>query len=218
MKTLENFLSFLKMPYQAVTYSKIKSKDFALLLLITILIVLLYGVILEWAGMEQFDHKLMDLLEENKWLLAVFAIFLAPVLEEPVYRLHLDLKKSSILWSLGLSLLLINSIWYPLAIFWIYLIYLYVKVNQGQRPNLKFVLYFSAAMFALVHMGNFTDFDYRKYFYLVPLLVVAQFVIGLVLSYIRLNHGMKWAILFHGVYNAVLIIPVVYFYEPEKYL
>jgi uncharacterized protein len=35
----------------------------------------------------------------------------------------------------------------------------------------------------------------------------------LVLSYIRLNHGMKTAILFHGVYNAILIIPAVYFYE-----
>jgi peptidoglycan/LPS O-acetylase OafA/YrhL len=97
---------------------------------------------------------------------------------------------------------------------YIYLIYLFVKVNQGQEPNLKFVVYFSAAMFALVHMGNFTEFDYGKYFYWVPLLVAAQFVIGLVLSYIRLNHGMKWAIVFHGVYNAVLIIPAIYFYEP----
>ena len=35
-------------------------------------------------------------------------------------------------------------------------------------------------------------------------------------SYIRLNQGMKWAIIFHAVYNAVLIIPAIYFYEPEN--
>jgi hypothetical protein len=35
----------------------------------------------------------------------------------------------------------------------------------------------------------------------------------LVLSYIRLNHGIKWAIVFHGAYNAVLVIPAIYLYE-----
>lgn len=214
MKTLEKLMSFLKAPYRATSYNNLKAIDFFYLLLITLAVVIPYALILEWAGMDQFDHKILEILEKNKWLVAVLVIIFAPILEEPVYRLHLDLKKSSILWSLGLSLLLINSIWYPLAIFWIYLIYLYVKVNQGQSPNLKFVVYFSSAMFALVHMGNFIDFDYGKYFYLVPLLVAAQFVIGLVLSYIRLNHGMKWAIIFHAVYNAVLIIPAIYFYEP----
>lgn len=218
MRTLEKLLTFLKAPYRAESYSNLKVGDLLYLLVITLIVVIPYAFILEWAGMDQFDHKLMEILEKNKWLVAVLAIFFAPILEEPVYRLHLDLKKSSILWSLGLSLLLINSVWYPLALFWIYLIYLYVKVNQGQTPNLKFVVYFSSAMFALVHMANFTDFDYGKYFYWVPLLVAAQFVIGLVLSYIRLNHGMKWAIIFHAVYNAVLIIPAIYFYEPEKYL
>ncbi|PRY87948.1 CPBP family glutamic-type intramembrane protease [Mongoliibacter ruber] len=214
MKTLEKLMSFLKAPYRSTSYNNLKAIDFFYLLLITLAVVIPYALILEWAGMDQFDHKILEILEKNKWLVAVLVIIFAPILEEPVYRLHLDLKKSSILWSLGLSLLLINSIWYPLAIFWIYLIYLYVKVNQGQSPNLKFVVYFSSAMFALVHMGNFIDFDYGKYFYVVPLLVAAQFVIGLVLSYIRLNHGMKWAIIFHAVYNAVLIIPAIYFYEP----
>lgn len=216
MKTLEKLLIFLNTPYPAASYTHLKTNDLFYLLLITLAVVMVipYAFILNWAGMDHFDHKIMEILEKNKCLVAVLAIFFAPILEEPVYRLHLDLKKSSILWSLGLSLLLINSIWFPLVLFWMYLIYLHVKVKQGQTPNLKFVVYFSAAMFALVHMGNFTDFDYGNYFYLVPLLVSAQFVIGLVLSYIRLNHGIKWTIIFHGLYNAVVFIPAIYFYEP----
>jgi membrane protease YdiL (CAAX protease family) len=214
MKTLENLISFLKSPYKANVYDDIKFKDFISLLILTIAFVVPYAILLEWSGIDQFDHKLTELLENNKWLVAVLAIFLAPLLEEPVYRLHLDLKKSHIAWSLGLSLLLISEVWYPLGIFWVYLVYLIVMINLNKKVNLKFVVYFSSAMFALIHMANFTDFDYEKYFFLVPILVSSQFIGGLILSYIRLNHGMKWAIVFHGVYNAMVVIPAVYFYEP----
>lgn len=214
MKTFAKLLFFLKSPYQAETYNNIRISDFIFLLLITILVVVPYALILEWAGMDQFDNIMMELLEKNKWLLAIIAIFLAPLIEEPIFRLHLDLKKSSIWWGLGLSLLMISGVWYPVALIWGYLIFLNVMISKGQKPDLRFVVYCSSTLFALVHMTNFTEFDYGKYFYLVPFLVAAQFVVGLVLSYIRLNHGMKWAIIFHGVYNAVLIIPAVYFYEP----
>ena len=37
-------------------------------------------------------------------------------------------------------------------------------------------------------------------------------MLGLVLSYIRLYHGIKWDIVFHSAYNNVLIISVIYFY------
>jgi hypothetical protein len=214
MKTLENLLSFLKAPYRAESYTDLRGYGFLFLLIVTLVVVVPYALILEWAGMDQFDNIMLELLENQKWLVAVLAILVAPVLEEPIYRLHLDLKKSSIIWSLGLSLLLINNIWYPLVLFWIYLIYLLVKVDRGQTPNLKFVVYFSAAMFSLIHMVNFREFDYWNYFYFVPLLVGAQFFVGLVLSYVRLNHGMLWAVIFHAVYNAVLVIPAIYFYEP----
>jgi membrane protease YdiL (CAAX protease family) len=214
MKTADKLLAFLKAPKNTENYNDIEAKDFFLLLLITFLIIVPYAFILVLAGIDQFDHKLEVLLKENKWLVAVLAIFLAPLLEETVYRLHLDFKKASIWWSLGLSLLMIGEVWIPVALLWVYLLFLMYKVNSGETPNLKYCIYISSGLFALVHLTNFTDFDYGKYFYWVPFLVGAQFVIGLVLSYIRLNHGIKWAMIFHGVYNAVLIIPAIYFYEP----
>jgi membrane protease YdiL (CAAX protease family) len=214
MKTADKLLAYLKAPKNIENYNDIEAKDFFLLLLITFLIIVPYAFILVLAGIDQFDHKLEVLLKENKWLVAVLAIFLAPLLEETVYRLHLDFKKASIWWSLGLSLLMIGKVWIPVALLWVYLLFLMYKVNSGETPNLKYCIYISSGLFALVHLTNFTDFDYGKYFYWVPFLVGAQFVIGLVLSYIRLNHGIKWAMIFHGVYNAVLIIPAIYFYEP----
>jgi uncharacterized protein len=213
LETIYKLKSFLKSPYYVESYTRIKPIAFLYLLLVTLAIVIPYAYVLHLAGLDQFDHKMDFLLKEHKWLIAIIAIFVAPLLEEPVYRLHLDFKISSIWWSLGLSILLISEVWIPLALLWVYLFYLLYKVNQGERPNLQYSIFISSALFGLVHLMNFTDFDYFRYFYWVPFMVGAQFLIGLVLSYIRLNHGIKWAIIFHGAYNATLIIPAIYFYE-----
>lgn len=214
METIKNLIAFSKAPNNTENYNDIETKEFVLLLLITFSIVIPYAFILYFAGIDQFDHKLEELLKNNKLLVGVLAIFVAPLLEENVYRLHLDFKKSSILWGLGLSLLLISEVWIPIALLWVYFFFLMYKVNKGETPNLRSSIFISSSLFALVHLSNFTDFDYSKYFYWVPFLVGAQFLIGLVLSYIRLNYGMKWALIFHAVYNALVIIPALYFYEP----
>jgi len=211
--TFTNLLSFLKSPYLPETYTPIKPKTFLVLLVLTLSIIIPYALILDAAGMDQFDHKLEELLKKSKWIVAIAAIFLAPLLEEPIFRLHLDLKKSSIWWGIGLSVLMLGEVWWPVALLWVYLFFLLYRLSKGNPLSLKYVLWISSALFALVHMGNFSDFDYGRYFYWVPFMVGAQFMAGLVLSYIRLNHGMKWGMIFHGVYNAVLIIPAVYFYE-----
>ena len=204
---------FLKTPFLKKDFEVFNYKDFFGILLLTLIFVVPFGLSLDYFGMDQFDSKSKDMLMSKKWLFIFSGIFLAPILEEPIFRLHLDLKKSSIWWGIGLSVFILGQAWWLWIALLGYLFFLLYQVNQGTPPSLKFVLWTSAAFFALVHMGNFTDFDYTKYFYWVPFMVGAQFIVGLVLSYIRLNHGMRWAILFHGVYNAVLIILAIYFYE-----
>ncbi|QDH78276.1 CPBP family intramembrane metalloprotease [Echinicola soli] len=140
-------------------------------------------------------------------------VVIAPLLEEPIFRLHLNLKKSSIWWGLVLSLLIVFSDWFIGLAFMIYLVYLLIMLGEKSTPNLKMVVYTSSAFFALVHLSNFTNFEFGDHFYLTPFLVGSQFITGLFLSYIRLNHGMKWCILFHGTFNAVLLIPMALFME-----
>ncbi len=137
-------------------------------------------------------------------------IVVAPLFEETIFRLHLDLKKPYIWWGLGLSLLIVISDWFVGLALMIYLLYLLIMLHEKSPPNLKMVVYISAAFFALIHLGNYTKFDILSHFYLIPFLVGSQFVGGLILSYIRLNHGIKWSILYHGVFNAVLIIPMLF--------
>lgn len=213
LKVFYKLYSYLKEPTIAADYQRIKLKEFVLLLLLTFLVVVPFALLLEWAGVDQFDHILMEMLDTNKWLVLTFGVLIAPLIEEPIYRLHLDRQRSSIWWGLGLAVLTFSEFWFPTAILMIYLVYLLIRSRDADPPSQKFVVYTSAILFALVHMGNYIDFDFGKYFYWVPFLVIVQFWIGLVLSYIRSKYGMWTAIGFHAVYNAVFIIPMVYFYE-----
>lgn len=164
-QTFNKLITFFKLPHRKESFENIKGREFLYLLLITFAIVIPYAFILDLAGMDQFDHKMDILLKDYKWLVAILAIFIAPLLEEPIYRLHLDFKKSSIWWGLGLSLLLISEAWLTLIFLWIWLFFLLFKVSKGDQPNLKYSIFISSALFGLVHLGNFTDFDYTQYFY-----------------------------------------------------
>lgn len=210
---LQKLISFSLSPQQKEAFQPMKAKDFLSLLLITLVIISPYTALVYSLGLNELDNEVMDLLRESPVVLLLIAVFIAPILEEPVYRLHLDLKRKSIFWGLGLSLLLIDEFWYPLAALWIYLIWLLIRVSKNNPPPLKFVVYCSAVLFGLIHLGNFTNLDYSKQFYLIPLLVGAQVFVGLVISFIRLTYGMKWGIIFHGVYNGILIGAYILFFQ-----
>jgi membrane protease YdiL (CAAX protease family) len=210
---LDKLLLFFKDPKSLGKNSNFRIGDFFVLLIITLAIITPFSALLYALGLDELDNEVMELLNNKPIVILLIGIFVAPIIEEPIYRLHLDFKKKSIYWGLGLSLLLIDEFWYPLAAFWGYLIWLLIRVYKNNPPNLKFVVYSSSILFGLVHLGNFTNLDYSEQFYLIPLLVGAQVFVGLVISFIRITYGMKWGVLFHGVYNGILIGAYLLFFH-----
>lgn len=209
----QDFRAFLSNPTKSEPYTKMPARSIFALLMVTLTLVVPFSFLLDWLGVDQFDSILEKMLAENKWVVLFLVIVVAPLMEESIFRLHLDLRITSIWWGLGLSMILISQQWYFTVAFMAYLIYLLVRVFRQQPPDLKFVVFVSSLFFAIVHLGNYSNFELTRHFHWIPVLVAAQFLIGLILSYIRLTHGVRYAMLFHGVYNAILIIPVVYFYE-----
>ncbi|MCH7411703.1 hypothetical protein MM239_20115 [Belliella sp. DSM 111904] len=138
IQTFTKLIAFLKTPYQSETYTDIKGKEFISLLLITFAVVIPYAIILDLAGMDQFDHMTDTIMKDHKWLVAILATVLAPILEELIYRLHLDFRRSSIWWGLGLSVFVISEAWITVVFLWIWLFYLLFKVSKGSKPNLKY--------------------------------------------------------------------------------
>jgi hypothetical protein len=196
-------INFLLSPDHPLEFRPMSLVDFLKLMLVTLLVIVPYSALIYALGLYELQNEAIDLLEENLTVFLITAIIFAPIIEEPIFRLHLDLTKKSILWSLGVSIFLVFDFWIAVAALWIYLIWLFVRVSRNNPPSLKLVVYSSAILFGLVHLSNFTSLDYATQFYLIPLLIGAQVFVGLVISFIRLRYGMKWAIIYHGVYNGI---------------
>ncbi|MGY6560300.1 MAG: CPBP family glutamic-type intramembrane protease [Nitritalea sp.] len=206
---------FLQAPYQADVMRPPTFRAFFSLLLLTFLVVIPYAAILELFDLEDLTFAIEELMRESPWLVLLLAVVAAPLLEEPTFRLYQDFRIRSLLVAFGLSFLFIGSGLWVLLLFWCHLVYLFYRIKTGNPPGLKGVVWISSVLFALVHIGNFEGIDWSQQFYLIPILVGAQFLMGLVLSYIRLQNGMLWAMLFHGTYNACLVIPALLFQGME---
>lgn len=208
---LNKVISFLKNPIRPEEQTPISVKDFSILLFLTLIVIIPYALVLDQIDMSQFDNIMEEFLEKYKWLVVIGAIILAPILEEPAFRMHLDYKKNSIYWGIGLSILFISQLWFIAVAYMGYLFFILMKIKDNEPPKLKLVIFLSAAFFGLVHLGNYKDFDWIGNFYFIPVLVGAQFILGLILSYVRLHHGMKACMLFHGAYNAIILVPFALF-------
>ncbi|WP_143959666.1 CPBP family glutamic-type intramembrane protease [Litoribacter populi] len=211
LPVFESFLSFLKKPRVLAAVPPLSPFNFMLLLVLALVVVVPYGLVMELAGVGQFDHVIEELLRDHKVLVMIAVIVFAPLLEETAFRYHLNMKRRAFVWGLLLSLVLVAQMWWLAMVVAVYFISLFVMVSLKKNVPLHFVVYASAVLFGLIHMGNFRDFDWLANFYWVPFLVGIQFGLGLLLSFIRLHYGMWKAIYFHAAYNAVLVIPAVVF-------
>jgi hypothetical protein len=139
-----------------------------------ILIGVTVGIINQWVigllGIELGDHAIDRFLDDYSVIpLFLFAVVLAPLLEEILFRGPL--------------------IWF--------------------RDNryFSFIVYTSVVLFAGVHMTNFEMS--REVYYIAPLLVAPQLILGMFLSYVRVTLGLGWSICLHAMYNGVLILPML---------
>jgi membrane protease YdiL (CAAX protease family) len=138
----------------------------------------------------------------------VHALLWAPVFEELLFRLGL---RRPMAWVLLMPMLVaavftgpeLASLMALLAGF-VMLIALGPQWRQP-RPMLRlwhdhfgWLVYGSTVLFAVVHVLNFEGAPLPAW----PLLVLPQFVTGLVLAWMRVRHGVGSAILLHALFNA----------------
>ncbi len=75
------------------------------------------------------------------------------------------------------------------------------------KTYFKYALYSSIVLFALVHLSNFELSG--KVYYIAPLLVGPQLILGVLLGYVRVRLGLFWSIGLHASYNGVLVLPLL---------
>ncbi|HSJ69392.1 MAG TPA: hypothetical protein VK921_17050, partial [Anditalea sp.] len=183
----QDLISFVKRPQIIRVAAPLSVSNFFLLLMITFGLVIPYAFLLEFMGVGEFDNIIQEMLRNQKALVLVLVIILAPLLEETIFRYHLTLQKKAIIWSLIVSVFMISQLWIIAVGLMVYLLILLVLVIRKNPPSLHMVVYISAFFFGIVHLGNYRDFDFLGNFYWIPFLVLIQFGLGLLLSFIRLH-------------------------------
>ncbi len=81
------------------------------------------------------------------------------------------------------------------------------KIEKFYLKKFNYIFYSAAFVFALLHLFNFLDFE--QIWFLAPLIILPQFILGLILGFVRMKFGLGWAIANHLIHNAVLVTPVI---------
>ena len=158
------------------------------------------------------------------WFSIVSGVIIAPIREEATFRLWIKPNLPNISIALGflvamivevyirlseltinnVSLLTIHGILIPAIASSLF--YLVLKNNKSIldkiasyiSKNFNIVFWASHIIFALIHCINY---DIAKVWYIIPILVLPQFIIGLYLGFLRVNYNFKWGLAAHSLHN-----------------
>jgi membrane protease YdiL (CAAX protease family) len=161
------------------------------------------------------------------WKIFLLAGLAAPITEEIGFRLWLT--KKPILFSIGFTGLLyfystlftdnINTpnllIYYILGVISVFAATLFTitrpnfkpKFNQFFTTRFSWLFYLSTFLFAIIHISNYQASPIV--FALLPILVLPQFIGGLMIAYNRVKLGFIWGIFTHFLYNSLLLFPAL---------
>jgi len=159
-------------------------KVFPYLLVLDFLLMIPLMGIMGATGVEDTDHKLNDMLD-NPAMLVLMAVVLAPILEELFFRFPMGNW-----WKWPALLLGEEAFYYE----W--------RLVTWCKANFKTIFWVFTIVFAGVHFANFAS---TVPIYLAPILVLPQFVLGIILGYIRVGWGTRYSILFHAIHNGIPI-------------
>lgn len=148
--------------------------------------------------------------ENVPWLLA---LVWAPLVEEMLFRYGLR-RPVIALWLIPLMIIalwhgpgFVQGIMFAVALL---LLYRSTRVTmvpsprarrwlKAYRANFWWVFHLATLMFAALHIKNFT-FD-SFVWWMLPVLVLPQWLTGLVLGWLRVMHGIGAAIMLHALFN-----------------
>lgn len=225
MEELLQFYNYLKHPVISLKStsdsSSSLSKSVQLFVLIFILEILFLFPLLAVIGVDELPHA-FEMLKDTQtgWMIAGLAIIIAPIVEECIFRLPLKSPRTLMVYLfifLGFVIFIITEYFFPssgtliTAISGISLgvLFVYLLSQNGilkifsNRNNYPMFFYLIAIIFAFIHIFNF-DLDYVVW-WKGPVLVLPQFLLALVLGYIRIRFGLIYSIFIHALNNAIPI-------------
>ena len=159
----------------------------------------------DYSIFEQLSANRQEL--KNKYGIYTFlvVVLIGPFLEEIIFRLPLTLKKPAI--ALSITLLVYRFVGghffsfnfqeasgyirLGIAICTMFIIIKFLPSSwlaALKQKSFNYFFYGSAFVFALMHISNFSPYNYHVYLFY-PFYTLPQFVMGLFIGYVRMKHG-----------------------------
>lgn len=140
--------------------------------------------------------------------LYLYTVIVAPVLEELGFRgWQVDSRKFKVLSYIIVAMYVVSTLGYlvgmPLVL--VHAAIIFFKFNNNRR--IWGILY-SSLIFSIIHFSNYASLNSQI------IAGVSIFGLGLVMSYITWRFSLLWSIIFHAIYNG-LIITITLFYTSE---
>ncbi|TDS16065.1 type II CAAX prenyl endopeptidase Rce1 family protein [Sphingobacterium paludis] len=168
--------------------------------------------------------RLKEYVNGNKTYAIFLSALFVPLIEEVIFRLWLSLKPNHI--AISISVIVVSLVFRLRDLFsfnWqsvfivitaasIYsMVFMFLRSKDTSsyiRKNIPTVLLgsISAIFFGLIHIGNFAPLNGDIWF-LYPIYIVPQIILGYFAVYLRIKHGFFYALLFHALINFIAIYP-----------
>lgn len=197
---------------------KSNGKKLILLLSVYLILDLVITVLIGWPihiAFPEIDeaYGAMEGFTELEFLL--MAVFLAPPLEEFLFRLPLRYSKRNLRIWLVCTALFVLAFQYMISLilfsFWLYWLskgkdrQFDVKIMRVYKRFGVAIFWFFALFFAAIHLSNFTANSLPVHLYLPA--IAPQIIAGISLGVTRLRLGFWWAMLLHALFNLIVTLP-----------
>lgn len=201
-------------------------------ILTTIPVFIIIGKLKGMGIVPKITHAGMSTLIKSNDLLTILImsfqlLILAPIVEELAFRGILRFNKVNFIISASLSISFVFTkltyIYEPLSNYFglmsfsvavaavaliISPFFLYIAqhfndeiIHQYQTKKLSITLWISCTLFALVHINSNMN---QLVVWVIPILILPQFISGFYFSFTRLKYGLKGSILLHVLANALV--------------
>ena len=179
-----DFVSFLKHPKDVQTKESFKRKLQTIFILLGFEMCVFYFVLIPLDYLiEHFvsTKSKLDYKHDTLLISIISSIILAPVLEEIGFRLVLRRN-------------------FPIK---------YIFSQKLWDKIFPFLVYASSVIFGFVHLTNYTNDGFWFYVFS-PIIIASQLIGGFIITFIRVKYNFFYGILYHALWNALIIFPLIF--------
>jgi membrane protease YdiL (CAAX protease family) len=212
---MKNYLSFIQNPQPFAQNVDNRVSQFSILLLLNSCLV----IVISYLSRGNIEAK--DTVVDSSTLI-VSALLIAPIIEEFIFRSFLNLKS---VYSFSIILLMIillfianhyfdNIFLLLLSILFVVFVFMFLMIKYHKEvmfffeSKYIFIFWTLTGSFAVFHIYNFT---YSNTFDYVLVFLVYLFT-STILGFIRVNYSLLHSILYHFLYNLLIITSDYFLY------